>query len=86
MIARSDSGKYSATRDHHKVSEPLPRPAAQPAYAPLAELGADRDRGSEAKELGFQPHTGDTFMALVQHPLNPQWDPLIEKGPGPVGF
>ena len=53
--------------DHHKIVEPVPAPASQPRYLPIAETRPQRDGRAKAKELGFQLHRIDprvsTFMA-----------------------
>ena len=41
---------------HHQEIQPVPAPASQPRYLPIAEARPQRDRCAEAKELGFQLH------------------------------
>jgi hypothetical protein len=52
----------SADSDHHDdESEPMPRPAAQPADLPIAEARSDRHGHSESKEFGFKLHGPSPF-------------------------
>ncbi len=63
------SRSVDIAHDHHEEREPLRGPAAKPAHAPLAESGTDRDGRLEAKELCFQEHARDTFIALAPRPV-----------------